>query len=78
MISLFEKIVGTYSKHVALAVKRAGEWKSWTYEMYFKEAQVIAKAFIKVRVMEDVFDFGLAHQSQFLEEYNPALDHVSL
>ncbi len=45
---MFEKIVGSYSKHVALAVKRAGEWKSWTYEAYYEEARMVAKAFIKV------------------------------
>lgn len=48
VVSLFEQIVSDYSKHTALAVKRAGEWKTWTYQEYRSEAWSVAKGFIEV------------------------------
>ncbi len=48
MVDMFEQIVNTYSQNIALAVKRVGEWKTWTYQSYHDEAQSMAKAFIEV------------------------------
>lgn len=49
MVTLFDEIVSGYAKRTALAVKRVGEWKTWTYEAYRDEARIVAKAFIEVR-----------------------------
>ena len=48
VVDMFEEIVSNYSKHTALAVKRTGEWKTWTYRAYYEEACVVAKGFIEV------------------------------
>jgi long-subunit acyl-CoA synthetase (AMP-forming) len=48
VVELFKRVVSTYSDHTALAVKRAGEWKTWTYRDYLEEAKVVARAFIRV------------------------------
>ncbi|XP_076057573.1 acyl-CoA synthetase bubblegum family member 1 isoform X3 [Oratosquilla oratoria] len=37
-----------FGKHPALAVKRDGEWKYWTYKDYFEESCTVAKALIKL------------------------------
>ena len=44
--------MGPYGGHTALAVKRAGEWKTWTYKAYYDDVQLIAKAFIHVSKVE--------------------------
>ena len=49
MVGLFQSVVKDYGQHTALAVKRAGEWRTWTYDAYYKDAQLIAKALIQVR-----------------------------
>ena len=33
---------------VALKVKRDGEWKTWTYERYLREVQLVARGFIHI------------------------------
>lgn len=50
VVDLFEGVVSRFGKKTALAVKRAGEWKTWTYEEYRDEARLVAKAFIQVRL----------------------------
>ncbi|KAG7166016.1 Long-chain-fatty-acid--CoA ligase ACSBG2-like 2, partial [Homarus americanus] len=37
-----------YPKHPALAVKKNGIWKYWTYKEYFDESRTVAKAFIRL------------------------------
>ncbi|XP_027222040.1 long-chain-fatty-acid--CoA ligase ACSBG2 [Penaeus vannamei] len=37
-----------YAKHPALAVKREGAWRYWTYKEYFEESRTVAKAFIRL------------------------------
>ena len=48
VVQLFEKTVMGYGEHVALAVKRVGEWRQWTYKKYYNECVTIAKAMIEV------------------------------
>jgi long-subunit acyl-CoA synthetase (AMP-forming) len=33
---------------VALKVKRDGDWKTWTYERYLREVQLVARGFIHI------------------------------
>ncbi|KAK7071703.1 catalytic activity protein, partial [Halocaridina rubra] len=37
-----------YPNQIALAVKRDGAWKYWTYKEYFDESRIVAKAFIRL------------------------------
>lgn len=46
--SMLERTVTGYSKHVALAVKRHGEWQKWTYQKYQEDAMCLSKAMIEV------------------------------
>ena len=48
VLKLFERTVTGYGEHTALAVKRHGEWKMWSYRRYFEECHIAAKAFIEV------------------------------
>ena len=50
VVSLFNEIVGKHGEHTALAVKRAGEWKSWSYRKYYVDCFTAAKAMIEVCV----------------------------
>ena len=43
-----------YSEHVALTVKRAGEWRQWTYRKYHDECVTVAKAMIAVSVWQTI------------------------
>ena len=49
VMELFDRIVKDYGMLMAMAVKRMGEWKTWTYQMYYDEARTLAKTFIYVR-----------------------------
>ena len=49
VLQLFERIVGSHGEHFALAVKRLGEWKTWSYRQYFEQCCTAAKAFVEVR-----------------------------
>ena len=49
VVSLFDDIVGEHGEHTALAVKRAGEWKSWSYRKYYVDCFTAAKAMVEVR-----------------------------
>lgn len=44
----FQRAVEKASGYTALAVKRDGEWKKWTYKEYFEDCKIAAKGFIKV------------------------------
>lgn len=46
---MFKRITSNYGDHIALAVKRAGEWKTWTYRAYYDEAYTVAKGLIQVK-----------------------------
>lgn len=46
--TLLKEIATQHSKHPALAIKRDGAWKFWTYEQYFNDARTVAKAFIRL------------------------------
>ncbi|XP_018019281.1 long-chain-fatty-acid--CoA ligase ACSBG2 [Hyalella azteca] len=46
--SFLHKIADQYPTQKALAVKRDGDWKYWTYEEYFRDSCTIARAFIKL------------------------------
>ncbi len=48
VLEMFERVVAGYGEHKALGVKRAGEWRTWTYNKYYQECVVAAKAFIEV------------------------------
>ena len=45
---VFQQTVKDYGNCLALAVKRAGIWKKWTYQQYYHSCITAAKAFIKV------------------------------
>ena len=47
---MFERITAAYGEHPALAVKRHGEWKEWTYHKYYDDCVIAAKALIEVHV----------------------------
>lgn len=73
VVELFESIViqKGYGEKMALAVKRAGEWKTWTYKEYYDEARAVAKAFIQVRGhTKGCLDFSRAqYNSWSIDEY---------
>ncbi|KAF2360621.1 Argonaute linker 2 domain [Trinorchestia longiramus] len=46
--SFLHKVADQYPTQKALAVKRDGEWTYWSYEDYFKESCMVAKAFIEL------------------------------
>ncbi|XP_041465614.1 long-chain-fatty-acid--CoA ligase ACSBG2-like isoform X2 [Lytechinus variegatus] len=45
---LFHRIQSGYPDNIALAVKRNGEWKKWTYKQYWDESRAAAKSFLKL------------------------------
>ncbi|KAK3735172.1 hypothetical protein QZH41_018138 [Actinostola sp. cb2023] len=45
---LFERTVGLVPNRIALAVKREGRWRHWTYSEYYEEVRAAAKSFIKL------------------------------
>lgn len=45
---LLEKTVKEVPNRIALAVKREGKWRHWTYTEYYEEVRTAAKSFIKV------------------------------
>lgn len=55
ILDMFERIVTGYGEHTALAVKRLGEWKKWTYKKYQEESMIAAKAMIEVRKTPNCF-----------------------
>ena len=50
VVQLFQQAVERYGARKALCVKRAGEWKTWTYQKYYDDSVALARAFIKVSV----------------------------
>ena len=48
VISMFRNTVVNHGERNALRVKRNGIWQEWTYKMYWNEAKIVAKAFIKL------------------------------
>ena len=50
VVSLFNDVVGNHGEHMALAVKREGEWKMWTYRKYYVDCFTVAKAMVEVSV----------------------------
>lgn len=46
--TMMQKKAENYAEHPALAVKRDGVWKYWTYKDYFSESRTVAKAFINL------------------------------
>ena len=48
IVEMFEDVVRSHGDNIALAVKRLGEWQTWTYKTYRDEARSIARAFICV------------------------------
>lgn len=46
---LFKRMVDRNEDQPALMVKRAGEWKTWTYRNYYEDSIVAAKGFIEVQ-----------------------------
>ncbi|XP_033107079.1 long-chain-fatty-acid--CoA ligase ACSBG2-like [Anneissia japonica] len=46
--TLFARIAKNYSNAKALADKRNGEWKFWTYEQYYRDCKIAAKSFLKL------------------------------
>lgn len=45
---MFKRMVERNRDQLALLVKRRGEWRSWTYEMYYEDSVSAAKGFIEV------------------------------
>lgn len=48
MVSFFENQVKRIPDNFAMSVKRNNQWINWTYDQYFKESQIVAKAFLKL------------------------------
>ncbi|XP_066970339.1 long-chain-fatty-acid--CoA ligase ACSBG2-like [Macrobrachium rosenbergii] len=46
--TLLKEAATQHSKHPALAIKRDGAWKFWTYEQYFNDARTVGKALIRL------------------------------
>lgn len=46
--SVLEQAVVSYGEHVALAVKRHGQWQKWTYRKYQEDCMCLARAMIEV------------------------------
>ena len=53
VVSLFDSMVSSHGNHTALAVKREGEWKTWTYKKYYVDCFTVAKAMVEVWGMEE-------------------------
>lgn len=48
VVSLMKRTVDQYGDQIALRVKRNDEWLEWSYQQYWDEAKIVAKAFIKL------------------------------
>ena len=48
VISMMKKTVEKHGDAIALRVKREDVWLEWTYQQYWDEAWLAAKAFIKL------------------------------
>ena len=48
VISMMRQTVETHGDQIALRVKRDETWHEWTYQDYWNEAKIAAKAFIKL------------------------------
>ena len=48
VISMFQRTLEHSKDSLALRVKRDDTWHEWTYQQYFDEAKIVAKAFIKL------------------------------
>lgn len=48
LITVFKKTSERAPNHLALAVKRDGLWKKWTYKQYYADVCAAAKSFIKL------------------------------
>ena len=48
VISMMKKTVDKHGDEIALRVKREDVWLEWTYQQYWDEAWLAAKAFIKL------------------------------
>ena len=48
VISMMKNTVEKHGDNLALRVKREDEWLEWTYQDYWNEARIVAKAFIKL------------------------------
>jgi len=46
--TLLQDAASAYPDVVALKVKRDGDWKTWTYERYLREVQLVARGFIHI------------------------------
>ncbi|XP_053405562.1 long-chain-fatty-acid--CoA ligase ACSBG2-like isoform X2 [Mercenaria mercenaria] len=46
--TVLRNTVSRLPNHLALAVKRDGEWKKWTYKQYYDQSVQAAKSFIKL------------------------------
>ena len=57
IIDLFHRTVTENGGSVALAYKRAGQWREINYTQYYEMSITIAKAFIKV-MENDLFKFN--------------------
>jgi long-chain-fatty-acid--CoA ligase ACSBG len=47
---VFKATAEKYGTKTALGVKRDGEWKTWTYQQYYDQTKIAAKALIKIGV----------------------------
>lgn len=50
--TFFERIAKRLPEQRALAVKRDGQWKYWSYREYFQQSKTVARALIKLGLDE--------------------------
>lgn len=50
--TLLNSTAEKYPDHIALKVKRHGEWQTWTYQEYRKQVRTVAKAFHKMGLQQ--------------------------
>ena len=48
VITMMKRTLEKHGDNLALRVKRDDTWHEWTYQQYWDEAKIIAKAFIKL------------------------------
>ena len=48
VISMMKQTVDKHGDKLALRVKREDAWHEWTYQQYWDESRIVAKAFIKL------------------------------
>ena len=48
VVSMMKNTVEKHGGQIALRVKRNDEWLEWSYQQYWDEAKIAAKAFIKL------------------------------